>query len=113
LSVPNLPKIESDFAGCNRADRIYWDTEIAGFGLRFRSGGTRTWILQYKVHGADRRYTLGPYPGIAAKTARTMAQDKLAEVWQGRDPQQAKRDAKAKVQSQITLRVVIDKFPSL
>jgi len=39
-----------------------------------------------------------------------MAQDKLADVWKGNDPQKAKRDAKAKVQSQITLKVVIDNF---
>ena len=106
----NLAQIESDFAGLTKADRIYWDTEIAGFGLRFRRGGTKTWILQYKVHGADRRYTLGPYPGITAKAARVMAQDKLADVWKGNDPQQAKRNAKAKVQAQITLKVVIDNF---
>jgi integrase len=36
--------------------------------------------------------------------------NKLAEVWQGRDPQHAKRDAKAKVLAQITLKVVIDNF---
>jgi integrase len=110
LTGTNLTALEAKFAGDGKADRIYWDTEITGFGLRFRSGGTRTWILQYKVHGADRRYTLGPYPGITAKTARAMAQDKLAEVWQGRDPQQAKRDAKARVQAQITLKTVIDNF---
>jgi hypothetical protein len=34
----------------------------------------------------------------------------LAEVWQGIDPQQVKRDAKAKVQAQIALNVVIDNF---
>jgi len=110
LTGTNLPRIESDFAGCGKPDRIYWDTEIAGFGLRFRDGGTRTWILQYKFNGADRRYAIGPYPGIAAKTARAMAQDRLAEVWQGRDPQQAKRDAKVKAQAQIQLRTVIDNY---
>jgi hypothetical protein len=106
----NLARIESDFTACGKADRIYWDTEITGFGLRFRHGGAKTWILQYKINGVDRRYTLGPYLGITARAARAMAQDKLADVWKGNDPQQAKRDAKAKVQSQIPLKVVIDNF---
>jgi len=106
----NLAALEARFAGSAKDDWIAWDTEIAGFGLRFRRGGTRTWILQYKVHGADRRYTLGPYPGITAKTAREMAQDKLADVWKGKDPQAAKREAKEKREAQILLRTVIDNY---
>lgn len=106
----NLAALESDFASFGKTDRIYFDTEIAGFGLRFRSGGKRTWVLQYKHHGLDKRLTLGPYPGLNAKTARAMAQDKLADVWKGKDPQQAKRDAKAAAQAQIPLRTVIDNF---
>jgi len=106
----NLAILDADFASCGRDDRIYFDTEIAGFGLRFRGGGKRTWVLQYKIHGTDHRLTLGPYPAITAKTARAMAQDKLADVWKGKDPQADKREAKAKAQAQIPLRMVIDNF---
>jgi integrase len=106
----SLAVLESAFAKGKDADRIYWDTEVAGFGLRFRRGGNRSWILQYKFHGSDRRLTLGPYPGLTAKVARALAQENLAGVWKGTDPQQAKRDAKAKAQAQITLRTVIDNF---
>jgi hypothetical protein len=106
----SLAALESAFADSTKVDEIYWDTEVAGFGLRFRSGGKRTWILQYKMQGSDRRLTLGPYPGINAKTARAMAQDKLADVWKGKDPQAAKREEKAKVKAQIILRTVIDNY---
>jgi integrase len=110
LADANLARIESDFADCGKADRIYWDTEIGGFGLRCRSGGNRSWILQYKFDGADRRLKLGPCPDIKAKVAREMAQAKLAEVWQGKDPQAAKREAKASRLAQITLRMVVDNY---
>ena len=110
----NLAKIESDFASGKKDDRIYWDTEITGFGLRLRRAGHaisgRSWILQYKFDGADRRLKLGPCPDIKAKVAREMAQAKLAEVWQGKDPQAAKREAKAKRLAQIPLRTVVDGF---
>jgi integrase len=105
-----LRRIEADFATGKTDDRIYWDTEITGFGLRLRRGGTKTWILQYKFDGADRRLKLGASPDIKAKVARDMAQAKLAEVWQGKDPQAAKREAKAKRLAQIRLRAVIDSF---
>jgi hypothetical protein len=110
LTGTNLAALESRFDGGTKNDWIAWDTEITGFGLRFRRGGTRTWILQYKFEGADYRYMLGPYPGITAKTAREMAQDKLADVWKGINPQAEKRAKKAKAQAQITLKVVIDNF---
>jgi integrase len=112
LTGTNLAALESDFASSRKTDRIYWDTEITGFGLRFRSGGNRTWILQYKIHGTDRRYGLGPYPGISAKVAREMAHDKLADVWKGIDPQAAKRQAKANAQAQVILRTAVDNYLS-
>jgi len=106
----NLTRIEADFAIGKTDDRIYWDTEITGFGLRFRRGGTKTWILQYKFDGADCRLKLGPCPDIKAKVAREMAQANLAKVWQGENPQAAKREAKAARLAQIPLRAVIDSF---
>jgi integrase len=45
-----------------------------------------------------------------AKAARELAQDKLAEVWKGKNPQAEKREKKAKAQAQITLRTAIDNF---
>jgi integrase len=108
----NLPALEAKFAAENKADRIYFDPELHGFGLRFRTGGKRTWVLQYKHHGMDKRLSLGSLAEINAKTARNRAKDKLAEIWKGIDPQQAKREARAKAQmaAKLTLRAVIDSF---
>src|SRR5262249_9864449 len=108
----NLPALEAKFAAEGKADRIYFDTELHGFGLRFRQGGNRTWVLQYKHHGMDKRLSLGSLAEINAKAARDRAKDKLAEIWKGIDPQQVKRDARAKAQldAKQTLRAVIDSF---
>jgi len=78
--------------------------------LRFRRGGGRSWIFQRKVDGADCRLTLGPYPDMSAKVARGLAQAKQAEIWQGKDPRAAKREAKAKQLAQIPLRTAIDNY---
>jgi len=106
----NLAALESDFAKSGKSDKIYFDTEVPGFGLRFRSGDKQSWVLQYKFQGKDRRLKLGPYPGITPKTARDLAQNKLAEVWQGKDPQAARREAKTKAAAQILLRTVLDNY---
>lgn len=110
VKLTDVSAIESKFAVSNYTDEIHWDTEVAGFGFRLRRGGKRTWVLQYKINGSDRRLTIGPYPGITPKAAREIAQSKLAEIWQGRDPQADKREAKARAQAQILLRTVIDNF---
>src|SRR5262245_66507852 len=96
----NLPALEAKFAteDKDKADRIYFDPELHGFGLRFRRGGKRTWVLQYKHHGMDKRLSLGPLAEINAKAASNRDQDKLEEDWKGIDPQQVKREARAKAQ---------------
>jgi len=56
LTKSNLSKLEDDFAKdvqSGKTDRIFLDDQLTGFGLRFRAGGKRTWVLQYK-RGADR-----------------------------------------------------------
>jgi integrase len=112
LSETNIPALESQFAGPDRdkVDAVYWDTEIAGFGMRFRRGGKRTFVLQYKIAGSERRMTLGPYPGITAKKARELAQAALGDKWHGKDPQADRRAAKAKAQQVTTLAEVIDLY---
>ena len=42
-----------------KGERIIFDEEIAGFGVRLREGGSRVWIVQYKIGAKQRRLTLG------------------------------------------------------
>ena len=43
----------------SESERIVWDDDIAGLGIRMRAGGSRNWIFQYKVGAKHRRMTLG------------------------------------------------------
>jgi len=112
LTETNIPALEGQFAGpdSNKSDAVYWDTEITGFGLRFRRSGKRTFVLQYKWGGCDKRMTLGQYPGVTAKKARAAAQAALGDKARGKDPQADKRAEKAKLQAQSTLLDVIDQY---
>jgi integrase len=68
-----------------KADVIYFDTEISGFGLRFRRGAQGviiTWVLQHKAG----RETLGRYPVISPAAAREWAVKKYAEIALGASP---------------------------
>ena len=83
-----------------------WDTEIKGFALRVTAGGTKTFIVQKRINGQDRRVTLGRYPAITAETARRSALAHIGEIASGGDPIAAK--ATKEVQSKALREVVED-----
>lgn len=71
--------------------RIFYDSEVKGFGLRLTPAGVKTFIVEYRPGGggrgvAKRRFKLGAYGEITPDQARAMARDVLARVRMGGDP---------------------------
>ncbi|UTV79786.1 site-specific integrase [Acidithiobacillus sp. YTS05] len=81
-----------------------WDGETKGFGLRISAGGRKTFILQRRIKGREKRITLGAYPEITVEQARKLALAHIGEIAKGGDPvaQKAAETLQAK-----TLREVI------
>jgi len=67
-------------------DVFVWDGELPGFGLRVRSGGTKTYILQYRTANRQRRTTIGRVGPLTPDEARKAALKLLAQVAHGGDP---------------------------
>lgn len=80
-----------------KTERIEFDDDLPGFGVRLRAGGSRKWIVQYRVGKQQRRKTLGTVSEAmnAAKARKAAAKD-LATVTLGGDPQANKVDQRAK-----------------
>src|SRR6266567_5239771 len=68
-------------------DVIYFDDTLPGFGIRLRTKGARTWVLQYRRGRQQRRLTLGTVEVLSADQARQAARDRLAMIQLGGDPQ--------------------------
>lgn len=69
-------------------NRIVYDTEISGFGIRITARGRRSFVLNYTVSGRERRITIGQY-GIDAwnvAAARRRAGELRRYVDSGNDP---------------------------
>ena len=71
------------------------DATIKGLHLRVTASG-KSFLLYYRTKaGQERRPKLGEYGSITLAQARKVAQELLTEVAAGRDPSQARADARA------------------
>ena len=78
-------------------DHVFWDDRLTGFGLRLQ-GAKKTWIIQYRdTGGTTRRLTVGNASVLEADDARADAKLKLADVTRGRDPANARKEARQAV----------------
>ena len=57
-----------------KGNRITYDDDVAGFGIRVTAGGARSFILNYRTKaGRERRITIGQFPNWKAVSARQEA----------------------------------------
>ena len=69
-----------------------WDSDVKGFGLRVYAptrrhpGGARSFFVDYRAAGVERRHTIGDYPTWSALAARHEGKALRKRVDQGEDP---------------------------
>jgi integrase len=77
-----------------------WDSEIRGFGLRVYSPtrrnphGAKTFFVNYRSLGVERRLTIGEYPTWSAKAARAEEKALRKRIDLGEDPARERREAR-------------------
>ena len=73
---------------------FHWDDQMPGFGIKILPTGQRRYLVKYRVGGGrsaqQRWYLLGTHGAITADQARELAQQVLASVARGDDPQATK-----------------------
>jgi hypothetical protein len=58
---------------------MFWDKSFPGFGLRISQGGAKAWVMIDPRSRRRTKETIGRYPVIDLKTARSEAKRRLAE----------------------------------
>jgi integrase len=67
-------------------NKVYWDEDLRGFGLRVTAKGAKSYVLNYRINGRERRYTIGQHGELTPTQARADALSIKAEIRQGVDP---------------------------
>jgi integrase len=109
--MPKLTKRTVDALKPRLKACILYDSELPGFGVRVMPSGHKSFIVEYRPHGggrgvATRRFTLGAYGVLTPDQARRGAQETLARVRLGEDPQ----DEKTRQRASLTVGGLIDAF---
>lgn len=71
---------------------FYRDNKLLGLALRVTAGGARSFVLETRIKGRQRRMTLGRYPYMNVATARKRAFALKVAIAEGGDPVAEKRD---------------------
>lgn len=84
--MPKLTKRYVESLAPDTKERILWDDDLAGFGVRVYPTGRRVYVVQYRLHGRTRRKNLGQHGVLTAEEARKDAKLVQADVARGSDP---------------------------
>jgi integrase len=96
-------------------DRLVFDTEQRGLGVRVTSSGSKTYLVQYRHAAQKRRVPLGSCSAINLAKARELASQIMGQRAGGQDPaaerKQAALEAKSRAKAEaLTLDVLIENW---
>ena len=86
MSTKLTEKIVRDLTPPEKGNRILYDTEVKGFGIRITKADAKAFVLNYRINGRERRATIGAYPDWSVSTARKEAMRLKRNVDLGEDP---------------------------
>lgn len=106
-----------------KGEALYWDCDLAGFGVRITAKGVRSYIAQGRANGKSRRVTIGQHgarlrvvkdgkptdktEALTADKARKLAMGLIADFSKNIDPVIEKQRKKT---LEVTLQEVSDKY---
>jgi integrase len=94
----------------DKDDVVIWDDDLPGFGIRCR-GDAKTYLVQYRVRGQQRRESLGDVRQTKLENARKAARQRFAQAQLGIDAAAERALSRAKAMAaQLTLGVVAERY---
>ncbi len=90
MSKIRITKKLIDALEVSDSEYLVWDSELTGFGVRVRSSGHMTYVLQYRAGSGrsapTKKLTIGAVGKLTPDEARTLAKRGLGAIMSGEDP---------------------------
>ncbi len=83
--MPKITKRVVDALRLHDRERVVWDDENKGFGVRVHPTGKKVYIVKYRRRGRVAKTAIGPHGPIAPAEARTRAAEIITAARTGRD----------------------------
>ena len=88
-------KLVKDLQPPADGNRVHYDDDVKGFGVRVTKAGARAFVLNYRAGGRERRITIGSYPDWSTAGARDRAKELKRRVDNGADPMAERHEERA------------------
>ena len=111
--MPKITKRTVDAIVPHERERVVWDDEIKGFGVRVHPTGRKVYIVKYRHKGKAVKTTIGPHGPIAPADARARAAEIITAARTGKDPAAGGRyGAKAPTMREVVKRFMTEYVPT-
>ena len=67
-------------------ERVVWDDDLKGFGVRIHPSGRKVYIVKTRFRGRTVKATIGPHGVVTPAEARTRAAEIISDARAGKDP---------------------------
>ena len=81
-----LTKRTVDALGVEEKDAVFWDRDLAGFGVRVHATGRKVYVVQSRGPGGPRRVSLGRHGEMSTEEARKQAALVIDRIKRGEEP---------------------------
>jgi integrase len=91
---------ETTLKNLKTQEKPYKASDTGGLFVLINPNGSKLWRLKYRYDGKEKLLSVGAYPAIGLKQARTRRDEAKAQLANGIDPSTAKQQAKAEQQQE-------------
>ena len=71
--MPRITKRTVDAIKLHDRERVVWDDDLKGFGVRVHPSGRKVYIVKTRYQGRIIKMTIGPHDAVSATYARVRA----------------------------------------
>jgi hypothetical protein len=90
-----MPLSDSKIRNLKPKDKSFKASDFEGLYVLVKPNGSKLWSFKYRLHGAEKKLSIGAYPDVSLAQARKIKSEARAQVAAGIDPSEAKQEAKA------------------